>query len=190
MSSPRRPLHDPPGGLLAWIVIGVELVTFALGFGWIASTRRADPGGYAAMQATLDPRLGLLLTVVLVTSGALAARAVERYRAGDAAAARRWFVGAGLVGIGFLGLKVVDWAHVLGDGHGLGTSDAWDLYLLSTGFHAAHVVVGVGLLLGVAARVGTVAFDDEETAVVGSAAFWHLCDVIWFFLFPLLFARA
>lgn len=190
MSCARRSVDDPPGGVLAWIVIAVELATFALGFGWIAVARRADPAGFAAMQAELDLRFGLLLTAVLVTSGALAARGVERYRAGHAEGARRWFVAAGLVGIVFLGLKGADWAHLLGAGHALGTSDAWDLYLLSTGLHAAHVVVGVGLLLGVAARAGRVTFEDEETAVVGSVAFWHLCDVIWFFLFPLLFARS
>jgi nitric oxide reductase NorE protein len=189
VSTDRRALEDPPGGLLAWIVVAVEFATFGLVFGWIASARRADPEGYARMQVELDPSLGLALTAVLVTSGALAARGVVRYRAGQLGAARSSFVAAGLLGAGFLALKGIDWAHVLRGGHGLGTSDAWDLYLLSTSFHAAHVVVGVGLLVGVAGRVGRTVFADEETAVVGSVAFWHLCDVIWFFLFPLLFAR-
>lgn len=187
VSTERRALTDPPGGLLAWIVIAVELATFGLVFGWIGSTRRADPAAYAAMQAELDPGFGLTLTAVLVTSGALAAAGVVRYRAGLSGQARRWFVGAGLFGVAFLALKVVDWLNA---GHGLGSSDSWDLYLLATGFHAAHVVVGVGLLVAVAAQVGRSTFADEETAVVGSVAFWHLCDVIWFFLFPLLFARA
>lgn len=185
-----RPLAEPPGGVLIWIVIAVELATFALGFGWIAAARRSAPEAFADLQAGLDPGYGLALTVTLVTSGALAAQGVVAYRERRHDGARRWFVGAGLLGIAFLGLKALDWASVVSEGHTLGSSDAWDLYLLATGFHAAHVVVGVGLLLGVAAQVGRAVFEDEEAAVVGSVAFWHLCDAIWFFLFPLLFARS
>jgi nitric oxide reductase NorE protein len=105
------------------------------------------------------------------------------------AQARRWFLAAAGVGVAFIALKATMFVEHIRDGHWLGASDFWDAYWLGTGFHFAHVVVGVGLLVGVAARVDRATFADRETAVAGSALFWHMCDVAWFFLFPLFFAR-
>lgn len=186
----RRALDDPPGGVLLWMVVALELVTFAMLFGTIASLRANNAPMFAAGQAGLDGQIGLALTFALVTSGAIAAEGVHRYRAQRLQEARRFFLGAGAIGSAFVVLKVVDYARHLGEGHTLGASDFWDAYLLGTGFHFAHVVVGIGLLLGVAARVGQTRFEDEETAIVGSVLFWHMCDVAWFFLFPLFFAGA
>lgn len=189
-SSSPRALSDPPGGVLLWLIVTVELMTFAMVFGLIAHLRHGEPALFAQGQALLHARIGLGLTAALVTSGALAAQAVHRYRQGALAAARRLFLGAGAVGLAFVALKVLDTAQLVGHGVGLGTSDFWGAYFFATGFHFAHVLVGLTLLFFVAARVGRTTFADEEGAVVGSALFWHLCDVAWFFLFPLFFAGA
>jgi heme/copper-type cytochrome/quinol oxidase subunit 3 len=50
-----------------------------------------------------------------------------------------------------------------------------------------HVLIGLVLLAYTARRLGRGRFEDPETAVAGSALFWHMCDVAWFFLFPLFF---
>lgn len=186
----RRALSDPPGGVLLWLVVGLELLTFGIVFVLVAVERSGDPALFAAGQAALDIRFGLGLTVLLVTSGALAAQAVHRYRRADAAGARRLFLGAGALGVGFVAVKLADYAKHASLGHGLGASGFWDAYLLATGFHFLHVLVGLALLFGVAARVGRANFTDAETAIVGSALFWHLCDVAWFFLFPIFFVKA
>lgn len=183
-----RPVDDPPGGVLMWIIVAVELLTFGIGFFVIADLRH-DPA-FALGQAALDRRVAWALTALLVTSGGLAAEGVRRYRAGALGAARRWFRAAGAGGLGFLALKGADFAHHVAAGDVLGASPFWDAWWLATGFHAAHVVVGVILLFAVAGRAGQATFEDDETAIVGSALFWHLCDVVWFFLLPLLYARA
>ncbi|MFZ5438820.1 MAG: cytochrome c oxidase subunit 3 [Myxococcota bacterium] len=184
-----RSLEDPPGGVLLWLIVTLELVTFAMVFGLIAYQRASSAQAFAEGQQALSLQVGLALTLILVTSGALAAQGVHRFREGKLAPARRWFLGASGVGALFVVLKLVDSAKHVGEGHRLGSSDFWDAYYLGTGFHFLHVLVGLGLLLGVASRVGRAKFSDEETAIVGSALFWHMCDVAWFFLFPLFFAR-
>ncbi len=189
MSTARRALASPPGGVLLWLVVALELLTFGLVFAAILRLRLVDPVAFRAGQGVLSVSKGLALTVLLVTSGLLAAEAVHDYRVRRWALSRWLFVAAGGLGVGFIGLKVRDFAGLVASGHRLGTNDFWDTYFLATGFHLAHVVVGVGLLLGVAARVGRTTFGDPETAIVGSALFWHLCDLAWFFLFPLFFAR-
>ncbi len=176
--------------MLLWLIVIVELVTFAMLFGVIADLRASAPAAFAEMQRALHRPTGLALTLALVTSGALAAQAVHHFRAGAKDTARRFFQLAGLVGLGFVALKVFDAVQLVRAGHGLGSSDPWVAYFLAGGFHFAHVLVGLGLLFGVAGRVGRTPFEDEEGAVVGSALFWHLCDVAWFFLLPLFFVGA
>lgn len=183
-----RALDDPPGGVLLWLIVGLELVTFAIVFALVVGVRRAQPEAFTAGQAALNPALGLALTLLLVTSGALAAQGVHRLRQTRLDDTRRWLLGAAGLGLVFLVVKGGDFGAHFAAGHRLGASDFWDAYLLATGFHFVHVVVGVGLLLFVSLR--RAAFDDVETAYAGTALFWHLCDVVWFFLFPLFFVRA
>ena len=173
-----------------WIIVAAELMTFVMVFAAIAWMRRTEPGLFAGGQAALDPRLGLALTLCLLTSGAAAAHGVQRWRAGSWSATRRSFALAALLGVGFLAVKVWDYAHHAGLGHTLGASGFWDLYLLSTGFHFVHVLVGVGLLGSVASGRQPPPEAAGEATVAGAALFWHLCDVIWFFLFALFFARS
>jgi nitric oxide reductase NorE protein len=185
----RRALADPPGGILMWIVVGLELSVFGMIFFLIAYLRGNDPVLFEAGPAALDPMVGLGLTISLVTSGWLAAEAVHAHRVADIERARRFYAGAVAVGVGFLALKLYEYAAKIGAGFLLGTNDFWDAYLLSTGFHFAHVLVGLGLLTYVGTKVGRTKFEDEETAIAGTALFWHMCDVAWFFLFPLFFVR-
>lgn len=178
----------PPGGLLMWIVVTLELVTFSLVFVVVAATRAGDPEVFAAGQALLDPRLGLALTVALLTSGWLAAEAVHAVRGGRIPRARRFYAASVAAGLAFVVLKVLDYVTKSQAGLHLG-DDFGSMYLLATGFHFAHVLVGLAMLAYVGLRLGRAPFEDEETAVAGTALFWHMCDIAWFFLFPLFYAR-
>lgn len=186
---PAPALASPPGGLLLWIIVALELGTFAMVLGAIAYLRGADSAAFRAGQALLDPRVGAALTAALVTSGWLAAEGVHAYRAGQLTRTRRYFGGAVLAGAAFAALKVYEYVGKARTGLGLGAGDFWDLYFLGTGFHFVHVLIGLGLLSAVGLRAGRTSFDDPETAVAGTALFWHMCDLVWFFLFPLFFVR-
>lgn len=187
--APRRALLDPPGGLLLWIVVILELATFTIVGVVLARFRAEQPTLFAAGQAALDQTTGLSLTLLLVTSGAFAASAVHAFRAGRLDRARYRLLAAAAFGLLFVGVKVLDYVHHDAAGHGLGSGDFWDAYVLATGFHFAHVLVGLVLLLAVGLRTGRRPFQDPETAIAGSALFWHMCDLAWFFLFPIFYAR-
>lgn len=182
-----RALLDPPGGVLMWLIVALELAVFAMLFGIVAILRGEDPAAFAEMHAALDPRFGLFLTVLLLTSGGLVAEGVHAFRANDVRRARRFHTAGVLVGTGFVAVKLWDFTEKARAGHWFGASDLWDAYVLATGFHFAHVVVAVVLLAFIAVRMGGKPFDDAETAVAGTALFWHMCDVAWIILFPLFF---
>ena len=196
-----RALFDPPGGVLMWIVVILELSVFTIIFGVIAYLRSSDEVAFALGQRSLSPAHGLVLTLLLMTSGWLTAEAVHRVRGGEIAQARRYYAAAGAMGASsssmsvatgaiFVVVKVVDYVHKTQSGLTLGASDFWDVYFLSTGFHLLHVLVGLVLLAYVGARAGRTTFEDEETTVAGTALFFHMCDLAWFFLFPLLYVRS
>lgn len=188
-ASATRELFDPPGGVLMWLIISLELLAFSMIFVGIAYLRSAQPAVFRAGQAALDTRMGLLLTLTLVTSGWLTAEGVHAFREARFERSRRFYAGATLMGLAFVGLKIHEYSSKMRSGFGLGVDDFWDLYFLATGFHFIHVLVGLGLLAYVGTRIGKTTFEDPETTVGGTGLFWHMCDIAWFFLFPLFFAR-
>lgn len=174
---------------MLWIIVALELLTFSAVFVLLMMFRKQQPELFRGGQAALNTDLGLTLTLVLVTSGALAAAGVHAFRRDQAGHARWRFAAAGAMGLVFVVIKGFDYAAHTAAGHRLGTNDFWNAYILATGFHLAHVLVGVVMLITVAWRIGRVRFDDSESAVAGSALFWHMCDVAWFFLFPLFYVQ-
>ena len=186
--STRRALLEPPGGLLMWLVVTLELVTFGIIILVLVSFRRSEATVFQAGQRLLDPRFGLAMTITLLTSGWLIAEAVHAVRLDRISRARWFYAGGILVGIGFVVLKISDFASKARAGIGLG-DDFGTAYFLASGFHLLHVLVGLGMLISVAARLGRKPFEDEETAIAGTALFWHMCDIAWLFLFPLFYVR-
>lgn len=183
-----RPLTDPPGGVLMWIVFVLELITFSIIFVMLGSFRSGEASVFEAGQRALDPTFGLVLTLTLLTSGWLVAEGVHAYRADRVDRARRYYAGGIAIGLGFVGLKVFDFVSKASAGLGLG-DDFGAAYFLATGFHFVHVLIGLSMLVWVAARMGRRRFEDAETAVAGTALFWHMCDIAWLFLFPLFYVR-
>lgn len=164
-------LSQLPGNPLMWVLILSELLVFGGLLLAFAVARALHPDIFAAGQAALDVWLGGLNTLVLVTSGWLAARAVNGIRP-------RWnLLAAGLLGVVFLCVKAVEWNADIAAGHGLESNAFWTLYFLITGFHAAHVVFGL-VVLAIVGRWNSKA--NLETGI----AFWHMVDLIWLMVFP------
>jgi len=121
-----------------------------------------------------------LNTVVLVTSGALAALALRLREGARRGAARVALIGAAALGVVFLVIKGAEYAGKATEGIGWDTHPFFTFYYLLTGFHAAHVVAGVIVLL-------LVAWRDAPRNIEAGAAFWHMVDLVWVLLFPVIY---
>lgn len=173
-------LEDLPGELMMWVLIVSELLVFGAGLAAFLSVRISDPAGFAAARAVLDPALAGINTVVLITSGFLAARSLD-LRLGLKRAAARWHLaGAMLLGGVFLVIKFQEYAAKAAEGISTETHAFFTFYYLLTGFHAAHVVAGIVLL-------GLVAWKDAPRNIEAGAAFWHMVDLVWVLLFPVIY---
>lgn len=190
-AAPATPMaveHHPglPGGALIWIFITVELLTFFGFFVAFAVGYVSDPATFGDSQAHLSPLSATVNTVVLLTGSWLVARAASpRTRPGHG---WRWMIATSLAGVVFVVIKLGEYRHTLGAGIGLSTNAFWFYYLFLTFFHLLHVAAGV-LFCGVIGwRMRPGATDAPEAEVIeATAMYWHLVDLIWVFLFPLLY---
>ena len=178
MSAQHSLLEEFPGELIMWVLIISELAVFCVCLLILLALRLTDPALFAASQDQLHRAAAGINTVVLVSSGYLAARAVSAVRRG--AAARAWLLGAAGLGVVFLALKSVEYADALAKGIGVETNAFFTFYFLLTGFHAAHVAAGIVILLLVAIR-------PRAEGVQAGAQFWHMVDLVWVLLFPVIY---
>lgn len=169
-----------PGNPLMWILILSELAVFGAFLAGFAGARLMQPELFAEAQAHLSRLYGGLNTLVLVTSGWFAALAVRNRAEDRIGRARLWLAAAGLLGVVFLGVKAIEYAAKIEAGIGLETDTFWTLYFLMTGFHALHVVMGLGILAIVAWKAS---LENLETG----AAFWHMVDLIWVLIYPVIY---
>jgi nitric oxide reductase NorE protein len=173
-------LGELPGDPMIWVLIFSELAVFGLLLGAFAIARVVNPSVFASGQAILDPGLAGLNTVVLVTSGWAAARAAEAARAHAARVCRYWLLFAIGLGGAFVTIKLVEYANEIAKGIGLETSTFFTLYFLLTGFHLLHVGLGM-IILAVVWR------GAEAHAVETGTSFWHMVDLVWVLMFPIVY---
>jgi len=189
-AAPGRCAAPPrlPGDLFIWYVILLEGATFGVLFLAFAFTRLKHLELFQASQRQLDLSAGALNTALLLTASWCVARAVLAVRAGTRGAALGW-LGAGLAGgAGFVALKLTEYAGKAAQGIGLSTNLFFDFYFILTGFHLLHVLAGL-LALGLCA-VGLARQPGgalNAHALETAAAFWHLVDLLWLVLFPLVY---
>ncbi|MBF0250094.1 MAG: cytochrome c oxidase subunit 3 family protein [Alphaproteobacteria bacterium] len=163
-----------------WVLIWSELLVFGVALSGFAFARMLNPALFDESQAHLDRMLGGINTMVLVSSGFLAAMAVRARGDGGVRESRLWMVAAMAVGSIFLVVKVIEYSDKVAHGMNLHTNTFFTLYYLITGFHFMHVILGLIILAIVTWRNS---LENLETG----AAFWHMVDLIWVLIFPLIY---
>lgn len=174
------------GGTAVWVFMAVEVVTFGAflvghAWGW-----RGDPAGYTAAQARLHPDSAVRGTVLLLVGSWLAYEAVLANT--NRTTTHPWLFGAAAAGTAFCLNKLVEYASPSLDGVSLSSGGFWFGYLFLTVLHLLHVAGGAVALtvLGVRARAGAYG-PGNRLPVEAGAAYYHLVDLIWILLFPILY---
>lgn len=183
-----------------WLFLGSETLLFAALFALYAAYRAMYPETFAEAAGHNAIAIGTINTVVLITSSLTVALSVGAIRAGLARKAG-WLLAASVVfGVAFLALKGVEYAAHFREGilpgsayhfHEMASAGAnrfFTLYYLLTGLHALHVIAGMVMLTVASAACFRGRYDaDYHTPVELFGLYWHLVDIIWIFLWPLLY---
>jgi heme/copper-type cytochrome/quinol oxidase subunit 3 len=173
----------PTGRLAVWWVLASEIVIFG---GLLSSyvMMRLRHGAWAEQAAHTNTWVGAFNTLVLLTSSlsaVLAHHAAERGDGPRAATLLRYTILGGGI---FVLVKSFEWTHEIEQGFTITSSLFWSFYYTAAGLHAAHVIAGM-VIMFIVAR--TAARNEALHRVENIGIYWHFVDVVWIFLFPLLY---
>jgi nitric oxide reductase NorE protein len=178
----------PPGDMAIWVFILAELLAFGAFFAMYAITRMHNVELFDEMQLTLDRRAGALNTFLLISASWCVARAVAAIKLDRVAASHRWLLWGMLAGVGFVVVKIFEYHAKLSLGINLATNTFYMFYLSLTFFHFMHVLLGLAILGAVwlKTRRGGYSSADHHGMETG-ASYWHMVDLVWVVLFPLVY---
>jgi len=177
-----------PGDLAIWFFIFMELLVFGVFFIVYAVMRIENIELFNEYQQTLNRELGLANTLLLISSSYFVVRAVQAIRQNHADACVHWLYAALAGGGGFLILKSLEYNEKFSAGISLSTNTFYMFYLSLTLFHFLHVILGMLILFAVAIKAKRGAYTAvNHTGVETAASYWHMVDLVWIILFPLVY---
>jgi nitric oxide reductase NorE protein len=177
-----------PGEQGTWVFLFGDMLVFAVFFGTFLVERAAAPGAFDAGRQTLHIGVGLTNTLVLLTSSLCVVVYLGALRAQDGATAYRAVGGAIGCGVLFVALKIYEYTSLAAAGHGPGAGDFYLYYFILTGLHLFHVGIGIAVLALLASQARASQLSTTRVAMIeGGGCFWHLVDLLWIVLFPLLY---
>jgi heme/copper-type cytochrome/quinol oxidase subunit 3 len=173
-----------PTGLLAvWWVVASEIVIFG---GLLASyiMHRLSHDAWADHAAATNTWIGATNTFVLLTSSLMAVLAHHAAEAGDGKKAARFLyytIGGALL---FVCIKAFEWTMEISHGYTITANTFWSFYYTAAGIHAAHVIAGA-IIMAIVAKDAAQNKELQRVELIG--IYWHFVDIVWIFLFPLLY---
>jgi nitric oxide reductase NorE protein len=189
--SAARQAARVPGEAGLWIFILGDMLMFGLFFAAFLVQRAQHPELFAQSRATMTVTFGAVNTLVLLTSSLFVATAVRAHRADRRVDARRLVALAGGCAATFAVIKVSEWGIKLHDGYTPGDNLFYTYYYVLTAVHFLHLSIG-SVLLAYWWRLmrrsqGAI---DERRIVECCASYWHMVDLLWVVLFPVLYLSA
>jgi cytochrome c oxidase subunit 3 len=183
-----------------WVFLGSESLLFAVLFASYATYRDINASAFALASRHLDLLLGTFNTLLLISSSFTVALATYYIKKNNKKAVLTLIALSMLMGLGFIVIKGFEWTADFNEGalpgryfhlEGVpfqGGNLFFTCYFLLTGLHGAHVVIGLVLLAWAAMRVrNNTASATYDLPVEIAGLYWHLVDLIWIFLYPLLY---
>lgn len=188
MSHPQtKNIYYPPGGILVWIIIFLELITFGMALTAFTFSKKNEPEIFYQSRLQLNTILGTINTFLLISSGFFMAKAVHQYKEHHPGRFNLFMNLTMLGGLFFILLKCVEYYLKIKNNLLIDTNAFFTFYWLITLFHLIHVLVGLVILVIIKYK-----FKKQNPAanienLEAAAAFWHMCDLIWLMIFPVLY---
>ena len=181
-----QPVSHMPGDIHMWVMVLGDLAIFGAYFIIYMIYRTMAPQEFLAAQQHLNVTVGVVNTVVLLTSSWFIARSVLATRAGDPERAVRLTYLGGAFGVAFIGIKAYEWSHAIAGGYTMPSSDFFMFYYMLTAVHVFHVALGL-LILGIVVRELRNPRKRRTSMVESGATYWHMVDLLWIVIFGLLY---
>jgi nitric oxide reductase NorE protein len=182
-----RYLYYPPGGILIWIIVFIEIITFGMAIVAFLISSRDELNIFHESRLLLNIHLGSLNTLVLIISGYCMAKTLNYYKESNLCKFSLSIKLTMFFGSLFVILKCIEYYHKINSSLFIDTNTFFTFYWLLTVFHLMHVIVGLVILVTVSYKSKSQPLSISLEDIEASAAFWHMCDLIWLLIFPLLY---
>lgn len=188
---PIKPLFDSkkiPGNPAIWVGIFSEMTEFALFFIIYFIARLNYPQEFLDGPLQLHTTAGTINTLVLITSSYCVVKAIFSLRHHKPQAAVRWLWGTVFLGMTYLAIKYWEYQWNVERGIEVNTNNFFAVYYYTTFNHMLHVGWGsLGILWSIA-QIRNGSFTSEDHAgLIAAASYWHMIDLAWIVIFPLLY---
>ncbi|MDO8892132.1 MAG: cytochrome c oxidase subunit 3 family protein [Sulfurimicrobium sp.] len=178
----------PPGDLAIWVFIFAELLAFGVFFVAYAFARANNVELFNESQQHLNRTSGAINTLVLITSSYFMVRAVAAIKQGLSKPCALWIASAIGLGFVFLAIKIAEFQATFAAGISLSTNTFYMFYLSLTLFHFMHVILGMVILAAIMLKALRGGYSAENhIGVETGASYWHMVDLLWIILFPLVY---
>ncbi len=186
--TPARRVRHVPGEEGLWVLLFGDMLVFALLFGVFLHYRAQDPALFRASQGALNTTFGAVNTLLLLSSSLCVVTGVRALRHGVSRVAPAAFAVAFACGAGFVFNKYLEYSDKLSHGIKPATNDFWMYFYVLTGLHLFHLLLGMAVLVFCFVSARKPALSERRFAFVeGGACFWHMVDLLWVVIFPLLY---
>jgi cytochrome c oxidase subunit III len=184
-----------------WVFLVTEIMFFGGLFMAYLVYRHASPMGFQEASHHLNIYWGAANTAILIISSLTMALAVRAAQTSQPVKTQVfWLVWTMILGAAFLGIKAIEYTDKFTHHTVPGPFFQWEglypkpaeqfysLYFAMTGLHALHMVIGLGIMAVITYMAARKTFDSEYyTPVEVAGLYWHFVDIVWIFLFPLLY---
>jgi len=185
---PRKSDQPIPANMAVWILIAAELTEFALFFVIYLVVRSHNPEIFSQGPERLNLLAGTLNTLALITSSYFVARAISAIKMNKPKQTVKWLGASLLMGASYLGIKTWEYFWNAQAGLDSRTDLFYTLYYYLTFNHLLHVMMGMCTLAWVMVRAHYNAYNkDEYQGLESAACYWHMIDLAWIIIFPLLY---
>jgi cytochrome c oxidase subunit III len=188
-----RGARDPAQDLITaklgiWAFLATEILLFGGLFTAYIVYRLKYPELFYSEHLKLSRPLGMANTLILITSSLTMALGIASIRQGKQSRTRLFISLTILLAAGFLGIKYVEWSEDFTRGLYPGTNMFFSLYFMMTGLHGIHVFAGICVLCAILVMACRGRFSEQyATPVEITGLYWHFVDLVWIYLFPLLY---
>jgi heme/copper-type cytochrome/quinol oxidase subunit 3 len=171
------------GKLAIWWLLSSEVVIFGGLLGAYIMHRIGHPE-WANQSVHTNTMLGTVNTVILLTSSLFAVLAHRAAELKDGPQAAKWLMATVGGAVGFLIVKSIEWTNEISHGYTITANTFWSFYYTAAGIHGLHVIIGA-IIMCVIAYAANKGEELHRVELIG--LYWHFVDIVWIFLFPLLY---
>ncbi|NNL86365.1 MAG: cytochrome c oxidase subunit 3 family protein [Myxococcales bacterium] len=179
--------NDIPGEPGVWVFVLGDMLIFGLFFCVYSYYRALDPEAFREAQLALNQNFSAFNTLLLLISSWFVVLAMADLRERAGKLAPRLLLAAGSCGLGFVAVKAAEYTEIIHAGIGITTNDFFMYYFIFTGLHLVHVVIGIGVLALLFGLSRSEVSPRGLKLMESGSIYWHMVDLLWILLFPLLY---